>query len=275
MTSGTPDAPAGRLAGETALITGSAGGIGRAIARLFAAEGARAAIADIDGTGAKRVAESIEEDGHQALAVRVDITDEPAVARGSAGAQHLRRRGRPSQQRCGKPPDRLLEMSPADWDKDIALTLTAPFICTRAVLPHMLASGQGVILNIASLNAFVSLGNEGYSAAKAGLVNLTKSIAVRYAPKGVRANAIAPGTIVTQVPNNQTRLTRDPGLFARLRKWYPLGRLGQPGDVARAALFLCSADAGWITGTTLRVDGGLLAGNGPLTRELQGWAGDD
>ncbi len=157
-------------------------------------------------------------------------------------------------------------------DCDLQLTPTGPFLCTRAVLLGMLGEEHGCILNIVSLNAFTALGNEAYSAAKAGLVSLTRSAAVRYGPRGVRANAIAPGTILTYAPNQKTRLARDPQVFERLRKWYPLGRVGEPGDVARAALFLCSREAAWITGIVLRVDGGLLAGNMPFTRELHGWA---
>jgi meso-butanediol dehydrogenase/(S,S)-butanediol dehydrogenase/diacetyl reductase len=155
-----------------------------------------------------------------------------------------------------------------------SLTLTGPFLGTRAVLPGMLGQGRGSVLNIVSLNAFTALGNEAYSAAKAGLVSLTRSTAVRYGAQGVRANAIAPGTILTYAPNQKTRLARDPQVFERLRRWYPLGRVGIPDDVAHAALFLCSREASWITGTVLRVDGGLLAGTMPFIRELHGWAAD-
>ena len=109
-------------------------------------------------------------------------------------------------------------------------------------------------------------GEEAYSAAKAGVINLTQSLAVRYGQQGIRANAIAPGTIRTPIWEKQLR--KAPELFERLAKWYPLGRIGEPEDVAHAALFLASDEASWITGTVLRVDGGLLAGNNVMTHEL-------
>ncbi len=176
---------------------------------------------------------------------------------------------------AGDPVDDMLAMGTADWQRDLQLTLTGPVLCTRAVLPGMLGGGHGCIVSVVSLNAFIALGNEAYSAAKAGLVSLTRSTAVRYGPQGVRANAIAPGTILTYARNQKTRLARDPQVFERLRKWYPLGRAGKPDDIAHAALVLCSREAAWITGTVRRVDGGLLAGNLPFTRELHGWAADE
>jgi len=266
----------GRLDGETAIVTGGAAGIGRAIAIRFAAEGAHVAVADIDGQGAERVAVKIQDSGNKALAVETDVTDDASVARmAQTVAAELGNTSILVNNAAGDPADDMLTMSTAGWQHDLELTLTGPFLATRAVLPGMLEQGRGSILNIVSLNAFVALGNEAYSAAKAGLVSLTRSAAVRYGTQGIRANAVAPGTILTYAPNQETRLARDPKVFERLRKWYPLGRIGAPDDVAHAALFLCSREAAWITGIVLRVDGGLLAGTMPLIRELHGWAADD
>jgi NAD(P)-dependent dehydrogenase (short-subunit alcohol dehydrogenase family) len=266
----------GRLGGETAIVTGGAAGIGRAIAIKFAVEGARVAVADIDAQGAARVAVEIQNSGNKALAIETDVTDEASVTRmAHTVAAELGMTSILVNNAAGDPVDDMLTMSPADWQHDLELTLTGPFLATRAVLPGMLEKGRGSILNIVSLNAFMALGNEAYSAAKAGLVSLTRSTAVRYGIRGVRANAIAPGTILTHAPNQKTRLARDPEVFERLRKWYPLGRIGTPDDVAHAALFLCSREAAWITGIVLRVDGGLLAGTMPFIRELHGWAADD
>ncbi len=265
-----------RLEGETAVVTGGAAGIGRAIALAFAGEGAHVAVADIDGQGAASVAEEIKRSGTNALAVETNVTDEVSVTRmAHAVTAQLGVISILVNNAAGDPVDDMLTMSTADWQRDLGVTLTGPFQCTRAVLPGMQAGQHGSVLNIVSLNAFIALGNEAYSAAKAGLVNLTRSTAVRYGPHGVRANAIAPGTILTYAPNQKTRLARDPQVFERLRKWYPLGRVGKPDDIAHAAVFLCSRQAAWITGIVLRVDGGLLAGNMPFTRELHGWAADE
>lgn len=121
-------------------------------------------------------------------------------------------------------------------------------------------------MNVASVNGLLHLGNEAYSAAKAGLLQLTRSTAVRYGPHGIRANAVAPGTVRTPVWSERVR--NDPEIFAHLARWYPLQRVGEAEDVARAVLFLASAEASWITGATLPVDGGLTAGNLPLAGEL-------
>ena len=151
--------------------------------------------------------------------------------------------------------------------------LKSVFLCSKAVLPSMIERHAGVIVNIASVNGLSALGNEAYSAAKAGMINLTQGIAVRYGGYGIRCNAIAPGTIRT--PIWQERVDRDPVVFERLVKWYPLGRVGEPDDIANAAMFLASDEAAWITGTVLRVDGGLLAGNYRMTRELLAQAGSE
>ena len=130
----------------------------------------------------------------------------------------------------------------------------------------MIENRSGVILNISTVNALAYYGNEAYSAAKAGLLSLTRSLAARYGPSGVRANAIAPGTLRTAAW--EERMQRDPDVFERLAKWYPLGRVGEPEDVAGAALFLASDEAAWISGAVLPVDGGLTVGNLQMVREI-------
>jgi NAD(P)-dependent dehydrogenase (short-subunit alcohol dehydrogenase family) len=126
---------------------------------------------------------------------------------------------------------------------------------------------------VGSVNGLAYFGNEAYSAAKAGLVSLTRSIAVRYGPRGVRANLVAPGTLRT--PAWDERLARDPAALDRVVRWYPLGRVGEPEEVVGAVLFLLSEEAAWISGAVLPVDGGLLAGNGLMARDILGEAGAD
>jgi meso-butanediol dehydrogenase / (S,S)-butanediol dehydrogenase / diacetyl reductase len=135
-------------------------------------------------------------------------------------------------------------------------------------VPGMIERRRGVIINIASVNGLTGLGEEPYSAAKAGLLNLTQNMAIKYGQYNVRANAICPGTVRT--PIWQERVEQDPEIFERLAAWYPLGRVGEPEDIAKAALFLASDDAAWITGAILNVDGGLMAGSYRMSQALGG-----
>jgi meso-butanediol dehydrogenase/(S,S)-butanediol dehydrogenase/diacetyl reductase len=147
------------------------------------------------------------------------------------------------------------------------VVLKSVYLCSQALLPQMIARQRGVILNISSVNGLTGLGEEAYSAAKAGVINLTKNLAITYGPKGIRANAICPGTVRT--PIWADRVAKQPDVFERLSKWYPLGRVAEPGDVANAALFLVSDEASFVTGEVMLVDGGLLAGSYRMALELQ------
>ncbi len=162
--------------------------------------------------------------------------------------------------------DDIRAIDEATWDWNFAVVLKSAFLCCKAVVPEMMAQGSGAIVNISSVNGLTGLGEEAYGAAKAGMANLTQNLAVKYGRYGVRANCICPGTIRT--PAWEARLTRDPQVFERLTKWYPLGRIGEPADIANAALFLASDEASWLTGAIIPVDGGLMAGNAQMNREL-------
>jgi NAD(P)-dependent dehydrogenase (short-subunit alcohol dehydrogenase family) len=136
----------------------------------------------------------------------------------------------------------------------------------EAVRGHMMAGSGGAIVNIGSVNGLSALGHPAYSAAKAGLENYTKALATEFGHHNIRANLVCPGTVRT--PAWEARVRKNPQVFERLRKWYPLGRVAEPIDVARAVAFLASDAAGFINGTTLVVDGGLTAGNSVLASEL-------
>jgi meso-butanediol dehydrogenase / (S,S)-butanediol dehydrogenase / diacetyl reductase len=247
-----------RLEGKAALVTGGGSGIGRAICGRFADEGASVVVADIVGERADEVAAEIG-----GRAVQADVTVAADVARMVEAAERV---DVLVNNAGGGMSNDLLEIDEEDWDAEVALNLKSAFLCTKAVLPGMIERGQGAIVNIASVNGMAYFANEAYSAAKAGLINLTKTTAVRYGQFGIRANVIAPGTIRT--PLWQERIDKEPAIFERLLRWYPLGRVGEPEDIAAAAAFLASDDASWVTGELLRVDGGLLAGNARMAREL-------
>ena len=247
-----------RFDGYAVLITGAGRGIGEQIARRFVAEGAQVLIADKDERlGARTAAqigavslccdvtrtESVRDTVQHAIAEfgRLDVLVNNA-AFSSAGA--------------------FSELADSAWCQDLDTTLLGAVRCAREAMPFLIASGRGVIVNIGSVNGEQFLGACAYSAAKAGLASLTRSLAGEYARKGVRCNLIAAGTVSTPYWQG-----RKPDLDTVAAN-YPLGRIGQPADVAAACLFLASTDASWITGVTLPVDGGLLVANLGMLRAL-------
>jgi NAD(P)-dependent dehydrogenase (short-subunit alcohol dehydrogenase family) len=256
-----------QFADRTVIVTGGGSGIGRAMAVRFAQEGAAVVIADRDESRATEVAGKIATTGGRAIATHTDVSVsrevEAMVKRSMAsfGAVDIL-----VNNAAVSGGDNVALMDEATWDRDLATCLKSAFLCCRQVLPGMIERRRGVVLNISSVNALGYFGNEAYSAAKAGLINLTESIAARYGRFGIRANAIAPGSVRT--PVWQERIAADPEVLKRLVKWYPLGRIGEPEDVANAALFLASNAAAWISGAVLRVDGGLMAGNPLMADEL-------
>jgi meso-butanediol dehydrogenase/(S,S)-butanediol dehydrogenase/diacetyl reductase len=257
-----------RLNNKIALVTGAGSGIGQAIAELFAQEGARVVVNDRYAERAQETARRITQAGGQALAVEADVSSSEAVER--MVAQALATYGRidilVNNAAVGTGDD-ILEIDETAWDNGLGIVLKSVFLCSKAVLPSMIARKSGAMVNIASVNGLTGLGEEAYSAAKAGVINLTQNMAIKYGRFKVRANVICPGTI--QTPIWQKQLEKDPQIFERLTPWYPLGRIGQPEDIARAALFLASDEAAWITGVTLPVDGGLMAGSYRMACELE------
>lgn len=257
-----------RLENKVALITGAGSGIGRAISLLFASEGANPVAIDRHHEHAQETVAQVQQAGGSGLALHADVSDRQMVEAAVKAA--LDRFGRIDilvNNAAISSGDDILQIDEETWDLDIAVVLKSVYLCSRATLPTMIAQQAGAVLNISSVNGLIGLGEEAYSAAKAGVINLTKNMAVKYGQHNVRVNAICPGTI--QTPIWQERVDADPHVFDRLAPWYPLGRIGQPEDVARAALFLVSDDAAWITGSILNVDGGLTAGSHRMAQDLQ------
>ncbi|MFD5032472.1 SDR family NAD(P)-dependent oxidoreductase [Streptomyces sp. NPDC058220] len=252
-----------RFDGYGVLITGAGQGIGAATARRLAAEGARVLVTDLDEKRAATAAGSIP----GAVAFGCDVAERSSVEAAVAYAVE-----------CFGSLDVLVnnayactldaplfEDEPDEvWARDLDITLTGAFRCARAALPHLVASGRGSIVTIGSVNGEQDFGNHAYSAAKAGLTSLTRTLAGHAAPRGVRVNLVAPGTIHTDA------WTGREAELGRAAAHYPMGRVGTPDDIAAAVAFLASPDASWITGTTLPVDGGLLTSNVGLRRAIGG-----
>lgn len=242
------------------LVTGAARGIGEATARRFATEGAGVVIADIDGEGAERTAASVRAGGGRAYAVTCDVADrtsvDAAVARAADLLGGLDVLVNNAYSCSAQPPDFTLE-SDEDWRTDLDVTLVGAVRCARAALPLLTAAParRGAIVTIGSVNGLSYFGNHAYSAAKAGLVAFTRGLAVQVAGDGVRVNLVAPGTIRTPAWAGRE------DVLERAAAAYPLGRIGEPADIAAAVAFLASADAAWITGITLPVEGGILGAN--------------
>lgn len=251
------------MTGKVALVTGASRGIGVAIARAFHAAGARVAIAARDANALGRLAAELDGAGESALAVPTDVTDPAAVA--LMVAQVVGRYGR-LDFACnnagggGHPPMRLADVPIDAFDSGLAANLRSVFLCLRQEIPAIIESGGGAIVNMSSTAGLQGVGGlASYVSAKHGVEGLTKIAALDYAAHGVRVNAVSPGPILT---DNLKRAGADAQQAAATAM--PLQRVGQPEEVASAVVWLCSDAAGFITGTTLTVDGGKLAGTPPF-----------
>ena len=253
-----------RLDGRVAIVTGASSGFGAAIAGLFALAGAQVALAARRADRLNAVVASLAVASECALAVQTDVTSESQVRR--LIDRTLDRFGRidvlvNSAGIMARTP--VADMQEADWERMMAVNLKAPFLTCKHALPHMIGQHDGRIVNLASyLGLFAGSGNTpAYNASKGGVVMLTRSIAVRHGPDGVRANAICPGFIKTELNRDVIDRAPDPAAKEReIASAYPLRRLGTPDDVAYAALYLASDASSWVTGACLMLEGGLTAG---------------
>ena len=252
---------AGELAGKVALITGSASGLGRAAAHLFAEHGAAIVVVDVDDDGAGETVAGIEQIGGRAIAVHTDVsTRRDCDAMVATAVDTYGRLDVLYNNAAIQMSGRIVETTEEMWDVTIATNLSAIFWACRAAIPHMLAGEGGTIVNTSStLGQQGSEGYAAYGAAKAGLIALTRQIAVEYGPR-VRANVIAPGSIDTPRFRKVTEGMDDAaGFLAMLERTIPMRRLGLAEDVARLALFLASDASAYTSGAVLPCDGGLAA----------------
>ncbi|KQV65335.1 SDR family oxidoreductase [Rhizobium sp. Root1220] len=247
---------------SVAIVTGAAGDIGRAIAGRLADDHAVILLVDIDHAAAEKAVRSLGP-AERFVAMGCDVTNAESVADMATAAARLGTVKTLVNNAGAARAVSLHDTTPEIWRMDNALNLEAAFLCFRAV-EDMLTASKGSVINIASVNGMNVFGHPAYSAAKAGLLHLTKLIAVEYGKFGIRANAVAPGTVRTQAW--EARAAANPNVFEEARRWYPLQRVVDPADVANAVSFLASAQAAAITGVCLPVDCGLTAGQAELAR---------
>jgi 3-oxoacyl-[acyl-carrier protein] reductase len=249
----------GRLEGRVALVTGAGRGIGRATATRFAREGARVCLADVEPNGPAEAAGSLVDGGMDAFAILMDVTSRTDVE-GAVG-ETVERYGRLDilVNNAGVTRDNLShKMTDEDWRTVLNVHLTGTFLCSRAAQRHMVERGYGRIVNVSSTSALGNRGQANYSAAKAGVVGLTKTLAIELGRYGVTVNAVAPGFIETEMTRaTAARLGLDFESFVEeVVKEIPVGRGGWPEDVAAAILYLASEEAAFVSGQVLYVAGG-------------------
>ncbi|HEY3078403.1 MAG TPA: glucose 1-dehydrogenase [Chloroflexota bacterium] len=246
-----------RLADKVALITGAAQGIGKGTALLFAREGAKLAVVDIDAPRGEETVGQIRADGGEALFLHRDVGDEAQIK--LMVAETLERYGRLDvlynnayQNRSGN----VVDLDSADWDRSLDVMLKAVYLGCKYAIPEMVRNGGGSIISTSSVHGLMAAANSAvYEAAKAGVINLMREVAVSFGHQGIRANAICPGWIITE--KGEEGLRGNPARLERAARMYPVGRAGRPIDIAYAALYLASDESSFVTGHALVVDGGL------------------
>jgi NAD(P)-dependent dehydrogenase (short-subunit alcohol dehydrogenase family) len=250
-----------RLANKVALITGSAGGMGKAAAELFAREGASIVVTDIATDHGEETARGIRDAGGNAIFVKANVANEDEVKRLVGAAIDAFGHIDVLYNNAGIMPTddgSVTDITEATWDKVMDVNLKSAFLCSKYTIPHMVKQGKGSIINVASFVAFLgcTVPQDAYTVSKGGMLSLTKSLAVQYGPHGIRCNAICPGPIET--PLLRVLWTSEEARNLRLNR-IPLGRFGEANDIVYMALYLASDESSWTTGAWLVVDGGITA----------------
>ncbi len=254
------------LKDKVVIVTGAAAGIGRATALAFAKQGCRVAAWDVSDAGAAALVADLEGAGGRARFDRVDVSDSASVNAAAAAVSAAWGRIDVLVNNAGIVRDGQLvkwkdgaltgSMSDETFDRVIDVNLKGPFLCARAVVPHMIAAGGGVILNASSVvGLYGNFGQTNYAATKFGVIGFTKTWARELAKFRIRVNAVAPGFVATEILKSMPAKVLE-GMIART----PLGRMGEPADIANAYVWLASDAAGFVTGTVISVDGGLVLG---------------
>lgn len=257
--------PSKRVEGKTAIITGGAGGIGRATALLFSGEGAAVSVVDLDEQAGGELVREISASGGRAMFERCDVTRDNDCRRvvehtvEQFGAIHILFNNAGIIRRAS-----ILEVSEREWDAVIAVNVKSIFLMSRLVIPIMAKAGRGSIINTASGWGLAGGAKAAaYCASKGAVILLTKAMAIDHGAQNIRVNAICPGdTDTTMLRNEAAQLGEQEGRFLADSAKRPLGRLGRPEEIAQAALYLASDESSFVTGTTLVIDGGGLAGTG-------------
>ncbi len=254
------------FSGRHVVITGAAGGIGRALCQRFSRDGAALGLVD-RRDHVMAVEEELTGHGVSCAAAVADIANCGTVVR---AFETLRSRLGPVDILINNAGftyrSTVSATSSDDWSDHVAGNLDGAFHCSRIALEDMTGRTGGTIIMVSSVNGLSALGDPAYSAAKAGLLSLTRSLAQEYGPLGIRVNAVLPGTVRTPIWDERVR--RNAAVLARLERWYPLGRIVEPDEVAAVVAFLASPEASAITGAAIPVDCGLSAGNRVMAQEL-------
>ncbi len=248
------------LDGKVALVTGGASRIGRATALTFAREGAKLVIADMNEDGGNQTVHMITENGGEARFVQVHVTNATEVEAMISKTVEIYGRLDCSFNNAGitRGGIQVADVSEEAWDEVINTNLKGVWLCMKYAIPHMRQQGSGAIVNTSSIWGLTGrAGNAAYTASKHGIIGLTKTAALEYAKSGIRVNAVCPGTILTPVVENA--MTRNPQFESSMKSQHPIGRFGQPEEVAETVVWLCSDAASFVTGHSMSVDGGYVS----------------
>ncbi|MFD0715009.1 SDR family NAD(P)-dependent oxidoreductase [Paenibacillus sp. GCM10027626] len=250
-----------KWSGKVAIVTGGGGGIGRAVARRFAQEGARVVVVNRTAAKAEQTAEEIRAAGGEAIALPADVSLEADVSRVVADTlAHYGRIDVMVNNAAICPQVRLTDLSLSQWNEVITNNLTSVFLFSKAVIPAMLQAGGGVIVNVSSVHAVATLeGYSAYAASKGGIAAMTRAIALDYAKENIRANVVLPGAVHTPMLESSVK-NLDTPKEEIMRQWndsQPIGRVGQPDEIAAVVLFAASPENSFMTGATLVADGGM------------------